>query len=44
MSVLLGQSERMFGGPAGRALVTEPAVGEPGEQVRLHDRDAREPP
>jgi hypothetical protein len=36
--VLLGDSERVFGGPVRRALVAELAVGEPGEQVSLHDR------
>ena len=35
--VRLGEGERAFGGLVRRALVTELTVGEPGQQVRLHD-------
>jgi hypothetical protein len=38
-AALLGESERMFGGLVRRALVTELTVGEPGQQMRLDDRD-----
>ena len=38
----LGQGQRAFGRLVRRALVTELAVGEPGQQVSLHDRDVPE--
>src|SRR5580698_11094920 len=37
--VSLRQGQCAFRGPVRRALVTEFTMGEPGEQVRLHDRD-----
>jgi hypothetical protein len=38
-SVRLRQGQRAFGRLVGRALVTEFAMSESGQQVRLHDRD-----
>ena len=38
----LGESQRPFGGLVRRALVAELTMGEPGQQVRLHDRDVPE--
>jgi hypothetical protein len=35
----LGQGQGTFGGLVRRALVTELTMGEPGQQLRLHDRD-----
>ena len=40
--VRLRQGQRAFGRLVRRALVTELAMGEPGQQVRLHDRDVSE--
>ena len=37
--VRLGQGQRPVGRLAGRALVAERTVGEPGQQARLHDGD-----
>ena len=37
--VRLGEGQRAFGGLVRRALVTEFTVGQPGEQVSLHDRE-----
>ena len=37
--VSLRQSEGVLDGLVGRALVTELTMGEPGQQVRLHDGD-----
>ena len=37
--VSLGESQRPFGGLIRRPLITELTVGQPGQQLRLHDRD-----
>ena len=37
--VRLGEGQRALGGLVRRALVTELTVGQPGQQVSLHDRD-----
>ena len=38
-TVRLRQGQRPFGRLVRRALVTELAVGEPGQQLSFHDRD-----